>query len=128
MEVIIGGNIYSLQGEESNQHIQQVAALIDQKLLEIQKNYGTKRLSTSQLYMLSAINIGDEYLKTKEELDEKYLKTKEELNEKYLKTKEELEVYIRELEKCNRENLALLERIEELGLEMNRIKIGQQSK
>lgn len=117
VEVIIGGNIYSLQGEESNQHIQQVAALINQKLLEIQKNYGTKRLSTSQLYMLSAINIGDEYLKTKEEL-----------GEKYLKTKEELEVYIRELEKCNRENMALLERIEELGLEMNRLKIGQQSK
>lgn len=106
VEVIIGGNIYSLQGDESNQHIQRVAAMIDQKIAEIQKTYGTKRLSTSQIHMLSAINIADEYLKTKDELN----------------------LYVKELEKCSEENLALLERIEEMGLEINRLKMNAKIK
>lgn len=120
VEVIIGGSIYSLQGEESNQHIQQVAGMIDEKVIEIQKKYGTKRLSTSQLFMLSAINIADEYLKTKEEVDI--------AKEEVATTKEELNIYIRELEKCNSENLALLERIEEMGLEINRLKTSIKTK
>ena len=100
VEVVIGGNIYSLQGDESNQHIQQVAGIINQKILEMQGRGSIKHLSTSQVNMLAAINIADEYLKTKDELN----------------------LYIKELEKCSEENLALMNRIEELGLEINKLK------
>ncbi|MGL4344294.1 MAG: cell division protein ZapA [Cellulosilyticaceae bacterium] len=100
VEVIIGGNIYALQGEESGEHIQQVAAMIDKKIMALHQNPVSKKMSSSQIHMLAAINIADEFLKAQKEL----------------------ELYANELEKCNDENMALMERIEELGLEMTRLK------
>ncbi|MGL4738101.1 MAG: cell division protein ZapA [Cellulosilyticaceae bacterium] len=106
VEVIIGGNIYALQGEESGEHIQQVAAMIDKKIAALHKNPASKKLSSSQVHMLAAINIGDEYLKAQKEL----------------------QLYAKELEKCNEENMALMEKIEELGLEITRLKTNTQKK
>ncbi|MHC1746922.1 MAG: cell division protein ZapA [Cellulosilyticaceae bacterium] len=101
VEVIIGGQTYSLQSDESHGHMKKVATLIDSQLSEIQKNVATRHLNPNQIQMLTTINIANEYLKSKEDLDS----------------------YINELEKCNSENLALLERIEEMQLEMTKLKI-----
>lgn len=100
VEVIIGGNIYSLKGEGSQEHIQKVAALIDKKIMELQKSNMTT-LNTSKLYMLAAINMADEYLKLKKDY----------------------EAYEQELLNCNAENLALKQRLEEISLELAQTKL-----
>ncbi len=101
VEVIIGGSIYSLKGGESQEHIQKVAALIDRKILELQKSNIKTSLNTSKLYMLAAINVADEYIKLKKEY----------------------ESYEQELLQCNMENLALKQRLEEISLELTQAKI-----
>lgn len=101
VEVIIGGNIYSLKGDESQEHIQKVAALIDKKILELQKSNINNSLNTSKLYMLAAINVADEYIK---------------LKKKY-------EAYEHELIQCNMENLALKQRLDEITLELTQAKV-----
>lgn len=106
MEVIIGGQVYALQGNESLEHIQKVAHVLDKKMIEIQKNDPMKRLNQSQKHLMMALNVADEYLKVKQELDN----------------------YSKELEKCNEENIALLERIEEMALEINKLKINKRHK
>lgn len=110
VEVIIGGNIYALQGEEPEEQIQKVASLINGKIQEIQKNDVSKKLSSSQIHMLTAINLGNEYLKAKEDSDIYY---------------KDLELYSHELEKCSKENLALLERMEEMSLELAKLKVNK---
>ncbi|PHV71053.1 cell division protein ZapA [Sporanaerobium hydrogeniformans] len=68
VEVIIGGTILALQGEESEEHIQKVASLIDKQLMAIQKNNVRKNLNPTKVYMLAALNIANEYIKALEEL------------------------------------------------------------
>ena len=100
VEVIIGGTIYALQGDEPIEHIQKVASFLDSKILEVQNKDQQNRLNTSQTFLLSAINIADELVKLKEELHS----------------------YETELEKCSRENIALLDKLEEMRLEINYLK------
>lgn len=103
VEVIIGGQVYTLQGSESEEHIQKVARVLDEQVTYIQKNDSMRRLNNSQKHMMAALNMADDYLKMKNELQR----------------------FSQELEKCNAENLALLERIEEMSLEINSLKINQ---
>lgn len=98
IEVIIGGAIYALQGEESEEHIQKVARLINDKLLEIQEVAGKTKLTSHKANMLVALNVADEYVKTKQQL----------------------EAHMDEFEKCSIENAALKERVQELSLEIAR--------
>ncbi|MDF2594036.1 MAG: cell division protein ZapA [Clostridia bacterium] len=100
VEVIIGGNIYALQGEESQEHIQKVAGLIDKQIASIQKANVRTNLNTSKIYMLTALNVANEYIKTQEELA----------------------AYADELEKCSAENLALKDKIREMTLELTNMK------
>lgn len=95
VEVIIGGNIYTLQSDMPKEHIQKVAQMIDEQITSIQKNDLSQRLSTSQLYMLTALNIADEYIKVKKDFER----------------------YEKELEKCSNENIVLMEKLKEMGLE-----------
>ena len=96
IEVIIGGAIYALQGEESEEHIQKVARLINEKLLEIQEVAGKTKLTSHKANMLVALNVADEYIKTKQQLD----------------------IYKNEAEKLSEENDALKVRIKELSQEI----------
>lgn len=111
VEVLIGGSVYALQGDESEAHIQKVARVLNDQLIAIQAAYPKNTLPAAKANMLVAINVADEYLKIREE---------------YLKTKDELRAYMTELEKCNAENLALRERMQELSLEISetREKLG----
>lgn len=106
VEVIIGGQVYTLQGSESEEHIQRVARVLDEKVTQIQKNDSMRRLSTTQKHMMAALNMADDYLKMKSELDR----------------------FSAELGKCSAENLALLERMEEMSLEINRLKMNKRRK
>lgn len=100
VEVIIGGHIYSLRGDESQEHIQKVAALINEKINDIQKSNIRTHLSTSKIHMLTALNIASEYLKVQDELT----------------------AYAMDLEKCSAENIALKDKIQEMALELTEAK------
>lgn len=100
VEVIIDGTIYSLQGEESQEHIQKVARIINEKFQGIQEKRGKVSFNSTKATMLVALNVADEYVKTQQELS----------------------AYMQELQKCNAENLALQDRIKELTLELAQVK------
>ncbi|WP_069997528.1 cell division protein ZapA [Cellulosilyticum sp. I15G10I2] len=100
VKVIIGGNIYALQGDESQEHIHKVASLINEKINSIQQSNVRTSLNTSRVYMLTALNIASEYIKTEEEL----------------------EAYTTELQKCSAENLALKDKIREMTVELTELK------
>lgn len=100
IEVIIGGAIYALQGEESEEHIQKVAKLINEKLIDIQKVAGKTKLTSHKANMLVALNVADEYVKVQQQL----------------------ESYKNTVETCQEENEVLKARIQELTKEIAHIR------
>lgn len=82
-EVIIGGKVLTLSGNESAEYLQKVAAYINNKLNEYNKMDGFKRQSVDTQHMLMLLNIADDYFKAKnqQELREQELRAKE--NELY---------------------------------------------
>ena len=69
-KVIIGGNIYTLSGEESEEYIQRVALYINNKMKEVSFSENGKELNTRLLSVLLAINIADELFKTRSKVEE----------------------------------------------------------
>jgi cell division protein ZapA len=67
-KVLIGGNVYTLSGDESEEYIQRVALYINNKLDEIKQSDNAKQLNTRLLSVLLEINIADDYFKTKEQI------------------------------------------------------------
>ena len=101
VEVVIGGLIYALQGEESEEHMQKVARLINEKTYEVQSvHHNKQRINPARMNMLVTLNIADECVKRKQELER----------------------YAAELAKCNEENLALRDKIKEISLELTESK------
>lgn len=82
-EVIIGGKVLTVSGNESAEYLQKVAAYINNKLNEYNKMDSYKRQPVDTQNMLLQLNIADDYFKAKNqtELLEQDLKTKE--NELY---------------------------------------------
>lgn len=72
MEVVINGNVLSLQGDVSEEHMLKVAKIINEKLSEIHKAYDKSHLPASKLSQLLTLNLADEYV-NKQELLEDYL-------------------------------------------------------
>ncbi|WP_078595104.1 cell division protein ZapA [Evansella clarkii] len=65
--VSIYGQQYKIVGSENPDHIRQVASLVDKKMREIKgKN---PYLDSSQLAVLTAVNIGNDYLSLIKKLD-----------------------------------------------------------
>ena len=100
VEVIIGGTIYSLRGEESQEHMHRVAELLNTKLSSIQQSNVRTSLNPSKVYMLTALNVASEYIKVQEELEH----------------------YATELEKCSAENIALKDKLREMTVELTNLK------
>lgn len=68
LKVEIYGKQYTLMGNESSNHMREVANHVDETMRKIgQQN---TKLDASQLAVLSAVNIADEYLKLKREHSE----------------------------------------------------------
>lgn len=65
-KVLIGGNVYTLSGEESEEYIQRVALYINNKLDEIKKSDNAKQLNTRLMSVLLEVNIADDYFKSKD--------------------------------------------------------------
>ena len=63
VEVVIGGSILSLQGDESEEHMQRVARVINDQLSEIQAAYNKNRLPVGKMNQLLVLNLADAYVK-----------------------------------------------------------------
>lgn len=82
-EVIIGGKVLTVSGNESAEYLQKVAAYINSKVNEYAKMDSFKRQSVEKQNMLIQLNIADDYFKAKKQIDllEQDLKAKD--NELY---------------------------------------------
>lgn len=100
VSIKINGMEYNLKGREDNRYMLEIAAFVDGKFKEISAN--NNKLGTSDLAVLSAINITDEYFKLGLELDE-LNKKKSSLEERHGALKERL----KEIKLENDESLKL---------------------
>lgn len=82
-EVIIGGQVLTLSGNESEEYLQKVASYINNKLNEFNKNDGFKRQSSDRRNVLLQINIADDYFKAKDQIETYKLDLKAKDNELY---------------------------------------------
>lgn len=120
-KVIIGGNVYTLSGNESEEYIQRVALYINNKLEKIKMTDNAKQLNTRLLSVLLDINIADDYFKAKEQIKELegIIKSKDEiaasLEQDTIKLQKQLKE--RDIEKYD-----LNKKIEELKEEMKAYK------
>ena len=82
-EVIIGGKVLTVSGNESAEYLQKVAANINSKVNEYAKMDSFKRQSVEKQNMLIQLNIADDYFKAKKQIEllEQDLKAKD--NELY---------------------------------------------
>ncbi|HHW67198.1 MAG: cell division protein ZapA [Epulopiscium sp.] len=122
IEVIIGGRVYTLVGEESHEYIQRVALYIDQKMNEVKKAESSRKLSTNMLAILTSINVADDLFKMKEVLENAFAEIKS-LQKQLDEKDKQLEVYQNELGNMQQENIALKDKIDELQLEIMRSKM-----
>ena len=82
-EVIIGGKVLTVSGNESAEYLQKVASYINNKVNEYTKMDSFKRQSADKQNMLIQLNIADDFFKAKKQIEllEQDLKAKE--NELY---------------------------------------------
>ena len=69
-EVIIGGKVLTVSGNESAEYLQKVASYINNKVNEYAKLDSYKRQSVEKQNMLVQLNIADDYFKAQEMADE----------------------------------------------------------
>ena len=68
VSVTINKRTYTIVGRESQEHVELIAKLVDDKMQEIYAS--NKHLDSTKLAVLTAINTMNEYIKLKEEFDE----------------------------------------------------------
>lgn len=68
-EVIIGGKVFTLSGNESEEYLQKVANYINNKLAEYAKVEGFKRQPIDVQNVLMELNIADDYFKAKKQIE-----------------------------------------------------------
>ena len=66
VKISVDGKNFTLVGEETEDHMRQVAAYIDEKIAEVRQKSVAVTLDSSLAYVLTSINVGDDYLKEKE--------------------------------------------------------------
>ena len=117
----MGGYMYKLMGEESEEHMQQVAMYIDEKIRQIQKMTSAQSLSRDYVAVLASINVADDFLKLLEHVQVQQERM-EELTQKSKELEDKLDEYQDELMSLEQENLNYRELVEELQLEILRFK------
>ena len=65
VKISIDGKSFTLVGEETEEHMRQVAAYIDQKMAEIRQKAVEVTLDSSLAYVLTSINVADDFFKEK---------------------------------------------------------------
>ena len=65
VKISIDGKSFTRVGEETDEHMRQVAEYIDQKMPEIRQKAVAVTLDSSLAYVLTSINVADDYFKEK---------------------------------------------------------------
>lgn len=65
VKISIDGKGFTLVGEESEEHLRQVASYIDEKIAEVREKAVAVTLDSSLAYVLTSINVADDYFKEK---------------------------------------------------------------
>lgn len=107
IEVIIGGGLYVIQGDESQEHMQRVASYIDKVISDVKKLDLSNRMSTAQMAMLTSINVADDLLKAQKKLEDQDLENND---------------FYKEFTKLEKENEALKNKISEMQTELSAIR------
>ena len=68
-EVIIGGKVLTVSGNESAEYLQKVASYINNKVNEYTKMDSFKRQSADKQNMLIQLNIADDFFKAKKQIE-----------------------------------------------------------
>ena len=76
-DVLIAGKVYSLKGADP-EHLQRVAAMLNQKIVEVRNTPGYKNLDAEYKTLLMNLNLTDEYFSVYDELN----KLKEDMDAK----------------------------------------------
>lgn len=122
IEVFIGGKVYKIAGEESEEYMQKVARYIDKKMQEISGAERATVLSTSMISILTAINVADDYFKLIEENEV----LKEEISrlsrEKEFNSDKKIIDYENLIGQLQDENIALKEKLSEVLIELKNTK------
>lgn len=66
-DVLIAGKVYSLKGADP-EHLQRVAGLLNQKIVEVRNTPGYKSLDAEYKTLLMNLNLADEYFHVYDEL------------------------------------------------------------
>lgn len=67
VKIMVDGKSFTLIGQESTEHIQQVASYIDKKMKEVRGISSSLTIDASLAYVLTSLNVGDDYFKALEE-------------------------------------------------------------
>lgn len=65
VKISIDGKSFTLVGEETEEHMRQVAEYIDVKMTEIRQKAVAVTLDSSLAYVLTSINVADDFFKEK---------------------------------------------------------------
>ena len=108
VEVVIGGEVYRLSADESEEYIQRVATYINKKISDIYENSSNPTINSSLRTLFVSINIADDFLKEQD---------------KSLKQKEDLDTYFQEVTRLESENHLLKQKIKLLQKEIEEVKL-----
>lgn len=65
VKISIDGKSFTLVGEDSEEHMRQVASYIDEKIAEMREKAIAVTMDSSLAYVLTSINVADDYFKEK---------------------------------------------------------------
>ncbi|MBO4267240.1 MAG: cell division protein ZapA [Lachnospiraceae bacterium] len=69
IEVVIGGKVITLSGNESEEYLQKVSSYINNKIAEYNNVDSFRRQPADMQNVLLLLNIADDYFKVKKEID-----------------------------------------------------------
>lgn len=120
-KVLIGGNVYTLSGNESEEYIQRVALYINNKMEEVRRSDNGKTLNTRLQSVLLAINIADDLFKSKETINQFEAKLKAQ-EEKADALNQNIVALEKKLSDVENEKEAVSSKIERLERELSQYK------
>jgi cell division protein ZapA len=65
-QVLIGGKIFNMSGNENEEYMQKIAAYLNRKITSIEAEFQEKRIPQDMRNLLIQINIADELMKERE--------------------------------------------------------------
>ena len=102
IDVLIGGKIYTLGGQEEESYLQQVASYLNEKLALLQKQEGFLKQTEDYRNLMLCLNLADDYFKEREHAAV-LAGQKEELEKETYRLKHELVSTQMKLEALHRE-------------------------